>query len=155
MLNVGDLAPDFSLPDAAMEMVQLSQFRGKKNVVLYFFNKDHTPGGIVEAVEFSDLVDAFSQYQTIILGVSLDDCLAHDSFIDEQGLSFDLLSDTEIEVSRLYHTVHEWEAQGVVRYGIERSTFVIDQSGVIRHALYHVTPKGHAAEILNLVKQLG
>ncbi|WP_157314604.1 peroxiredoxin [Chitinibacter sp. GC72] len=155
MLNVGDVAPDFSLPDAAMDMVRLSDFHGRKNVVLYFFNKDHTPGGIVEAVEFSDRTDAFSQCETIILGVSLDDCLAHDSFIDEQGLSFDLLSDTELEVSRLYHAVHEWEAQGVVRCGIERSTFVIDKSGVIRHAFYHVIPKGHAAEILNLVKQLG
>ncbi|WP_028450806.1 peroxiredoxin [Chitinibacter tainanensis] len=155
MLNAGDLAPDFALPDAAMDMVQLSQFRGQRNVVLYFFNKDHTPGGIVEAVEFSDRVDAFAQYQTIILGVSSDDCLSHDSFIDEQGLAFDLLADTELEVSRLYHAVHEWEAQGMVRYGIERSTFVIDQAGVIRHALYHVSPKGHAAEILNLVKQLG
>ncbi|QLG87991.1 peroxiredoxin [Chitinibacter bivalviorum] len=155
MLNVGELAPDFSLPDAQMEMIQLSDFQSKKNVVLYFFNKDHTPGGILEAVEFSDRADAFSQYDTVILGVSSDDCLAHDSFIDEQGLSFDLLSDTEGEVSRLYHAIHEWEAHGVVRYGIERSTFVIDKSGVIRHAFYHVVPKGHAAEILNLVKQLG
>jgi peroxiredoxin Q/BCP len=155
MLNVGEIAPDFALPDATMDMVQLSQFQPHKNVVLYFFNKDHTPGGVIEAIEFSDRVDAFAQYETIILGVSLDDCLAHDCFIDEHGLEFDLLSDTETEVSRLYHAVHEWEAHGVVRYGIERSTFVIDKAGIIRHAFYHVTPKGHAADILNLVKQLG
>ena len=75
-------------------------------------------------------------------------------FIDEQGLEFELLSDTEGEVSALYHAQHQWEAKGVVRYGIDRSTFVIDKSGVIRHSFYHVTPKGHAAEILDLVKHM-
>ena len=155
MLNSGDIAPQFALPDAKMDMVQLSDFLHKKIVVLYFFNGDKTPGGILEAIEFSDRVAAFAKYDAVILGVSMDDCMAHESFSDEHGLEFDLLSDTEGEVCTLYHAQHQWEAKGVVRYGIERSTFVIDQSGVIRHAFYHVTPKGHAAEILELVKQLG
>ncbi len=155
MLNVGDIAPDFILSDAQMEDVQLAQFRGISHLVLYFFNKDHTPGGIIEAVEFSDRVAAFRQYDTVILGVSMDDCLSHEQFQDEQGIEFDLLADPTGEVSGLYHALHEWEAHGVVRYGIDRSTFVIDKDGVIRHAFYHVVPKGHAAEILKLVKQLG
>nr|WP_314901571.1 peroxiredoxin [uncultured Deefgea sp.] len=155
MLNLGDLAPQFALPDAKMDMIQLTDFLDKKIVVLYFFNGDKTPGGILEAIEFSDRVAAFAKYGAVILGVSRDDCMAHESFSDEHGLEFDLLSDTEGEVSALYHAQHQWEAKGVVRYGIDRSTFVIDQSGIIRHAFYHVTPKGHAAEILELVKQLG
>jgi peroxiredoxin Q/BCP len=155
MLNAGDCAPDFILRDAQMENVQLEQYRGKFHVVLYFFNKDHTPGGITEAVEFSDRAAVFRQYDAVILGVSMDDCLSHEQFQDEQGIEFNLLADIDGEVSRLYHALHEWEAHGVVRYGIDRSTFVIDKDGVIRHAFYHVVPKGHAAEILKLVKQLG
>lgn len=155
MLNSGDPAPPFTLPDAKMDMIQLTDFLHKKIVVLYFFNGDKTPGGILEAIEFSDRVEVFAKYGAVILGVSADDCMAHESFSDEHGLEFDLLSDVEGEVSALYHARHQWEAKGVVRYGIDRSTFVIDQSGTIRHAFYHVTPKGHAAEILDLVKQLG
>ncbi|WP_028453803.1 peroxiredoxin [Chitinilyticum aquatile] len=155
MLQAGDLAPDFELPDAKMELLRLSSFRDVSTVVLYFFNKDHTPGGITEAVEFNDRVAAFAGLDAVILGVSLDDCLAHEAFREEEGLDFDLLADTEGEVSRLYHVLTEWESHGVVRYGIERSTFVIDKGGVIRHALYHVQAKGHAAEVFDYVKQLG
>ncbi|WP_035060680.1 peroxiredoxin [Andreprevotia chitinilytica] len=155
MLNPGLPAPDFELPDARMEMVRLGDFLGRRHVVLYFFNKDHTPGGVIEAVEFSDRASSFLEHDTIVLGVSLDDCMEHEVFADEQGLEFDLLSDTEGEVTRRYHALKEWEAQGMVKLGVERSTFVIDKTGVIRHALYHVQPKGHAAEVLSLVKQLG
>ncbi|WP_028454894.1 peroxiredoxin [Chitinilyticum litopenaei] len=155
MLQAGELAPDFELPDARMEMLRLSSLLGRSHIVLYFFNKDHTPGGIAEAVEFNEHLPAFRQCDTEVLGVSLDDCLAHEAFCDEQGLEFDLLADTEGEVSRLYHVLTQWEAQGMIRYGIERSTFVIDKGGVIRHALYHVQAKGHAAAVFELVKQLG
>ncbi|MBM5575300.1 peroxiredoxin [Deefgea sp. CFH1-16] len=154
MLNSGDVAPQFALPDAQMNTVQLADFLGKKIVILYFFNGDKTPGGILEAIEFSDRVAAFAKYGAVILGVSRDDCMAHELFIDEHGLEFELLSDAESEVIALYHAQHRWEAKGMVRYGIDRSTFVIDQTGIIRHAFYHVTPKGHAAEILELVKQI-
>lgn len=155
MLKEGQDAPDFSLPAASMEQIELSAYRGRNTVVLYFFNGDHTPGGITEAVEFSERISAFNQLGVVVLGVSPDDCLAHEAFIDEHGLEFELLSDAETETSRLYHVVKEWESNGVVKCGIERSTFVIDRLGVIRHAFYHVAPKGHAEEILSLVKQLG
>ncbi|WP_255991420.1 peroxiredoxin [Chitinolyticbacter albus] len=155
MLNAGDTAPDFALPTANMELVRLSDLLAEHHVVLYFFNKDHTPGGIAEAVEFSDRVEAFASHQARIVGVSLDDCLEHEAFREEQGIEFDLLSDADGEVSRAYHALRQWQAHGVVRYGIERSTFVIDRDSVIRHAFYHVSPKGHAAQILTLVQTLG
>ncbi|TJZ65897.1 peroxiredoxin [Chitiniphilus eburneus] len=155
MLSSGDNAPDFALPAANMDLIQLADYRGRHNVVLYFFNKDHTPGGIAEAVEFSERVDSFAEHNTVILGVSLDECLAHELFREEEGIEFELLSDTEGEVSRRYHALKKWEAHGMVRYGIDRSTFVIDKDGLIRHAFYHVMPKGHAAEILSLVQSLG
>ncbi|SMC25701.1 peroxiredoxin Q/BCP [Andreprevotia lacus DSM 23236] len=155
MLNPGLAAPDFELPDARMEMVRLGDFRGHHHVVLYFFNRDHSPGGVIEAVEFSDRTAIFREHGAIVLGVSLDDCMAHEVFSDEEGIEFDLLSDPEGEVSRLYHALKEREVQGMVKLGVERSTFVIDKEGVIRHAFYHVQPKGHAAEVLSLVKQLG
>ncbi|GHD57896.1 peroxiredoxin [Jeongeupia chitinilytica] len=155
MLNPGEVAPDFELPDAGMDSVRLSDFRGRQHVVLYFFNKDHTPGGITEAIEFSERVAALARHDAIVLGVSMDDCMAHELFIDEEGIEFDLLSDPEGEVSRRYHALREWQVGDVVRYGIARSTFVIDKAGLIRHAFYQVTPKGHAAEILTLVQSLG
>ncbi|UXY14578.1 peroxiredoxin [Chitiniphilus purpureus] len=155
MLNAGDVAPDFALPASAMELIQLADYRGQHHVVLYFFNKDHTPGGLAEAIEFSDRVREFARHDTVILGVSLDECLAHEVFREQEGIEFELLSDTEGEVSERYHALKKWEANGVVRYGIERSTFVIGKDGVIRHAFYHVAPKGHAAQILSLVQSLG
>ncbi|MDR3428862.1 peroxiredoxin [Silvimonas sp.] len=155
MLKDGEIAPDFALHDAQMQLIRLSDLLGQHHVVLYFFNRDHSPGGVTEAVEFSDRAETFRAHGTLVLGVSLDDCLAHEAFRDEHGIEFHLLSDAEGEVSRLYHVLREWVGAGMVKYGIERSTFVIDRQGVIRHALYHVLPKGHAAEILSLVKQLG
>ncbi|KPC52536.1 peroxiredoxin [Amantichitinum ursilacus] len=156
MLKEGDLAPEFSLPAADMRPVSLSDYAAQNNiVVVYFFNGDHTPGGITEAVEFSERTDAFKRAGAVVLGISPDDCLAHEAFIDEHGLEFELLSDAESVVSKLYHVVRQWELNGVIKSGIERSTFVIDRRGLIRHAFYHVSPKGHAEEILTLVKQLG
>ncbi|XZG71450.1 peroxiredoxin [Chitinibacteraceae bacterium HSL-7] len=154
MLDTGQPAPDFELPSSSMEMVRLSDCLGANHVVLYFFNKDHTPGGVTEAIEFSDRVGDFARCNARVLGVSLDDCLAHEAFRDEEGIEFELLSDEEGDACRAYHVLTQWQAGSVIRYGIERSTFVIDRAGVIRHALYHVSPKGHAAEILSLVQSL-
>ncbi|GGP18174.1 peroxiredoxin [Silvimonas iriomotensis] len=155
MLKNGEIAPDFALHDASMQLIRLSDYQGRHHVVLYFFSRDHSPGGITEAVEFSDRAETFKSLGTIVLGVSLDDCLSHEAFQDEHGIEFGLLSDEQGEVSRLYHVLKETMAAGMIKYAIERSTFVIDRQGVIRHAFYHVLPKGHAAEILSLVKQLG
>jgi len=153
MLNVGVHAPEFELADSEMEVVSLSSFRGKP-VVLYFYPKDDTPGCTIEAIEFSELADQFEKLGAMVLGVSMDDCLSHGSFRDKHGLSVELLADPDGEVCRSYEVLQEREVEGHRRVGVVRSTYVIDREGIIRHALYHVAPKGHAAEVLRLVKAL-
>jgi thioredoxin-dependent peroxiredoxin len=153
MLQPGSTAPDFSLPDADMEMLKLSKLRGK-NVILYFYPKDDTPGCTVEAIEFSDLEDEFIKQNTVILGVSKDDCLSHAAFRDKHGLAINLLADVDGKVCEKYGVWQEKEKDGVRKMGIVRSTFVIDSEGHIRHAQYGVVAKGHALEILDIVKTL-
>ena len=153
MLQPGSPAPDFSLPDADMEMLKLSKLRGK-NVVLYFYPKDDTPGCTAEAIEFSDLEDEFIKQNTVILGVSKDDCLSHAAFRDKHGLAINLLADVDGKVCDKYGVWQEKEKDGVRKMGIVRSTFVIDVEGHIRHVQYGVVAKGHAHDILNLVKTL-
>ncbi|MCW5627059.1 MAG: peroxiredoxin, partial [Burkholderiales bacterium] len=91
MLKVGDLAPDFDLPDAEMEMVTLGSFRGKHHVVLYFYPKDDSPGCTLEAIDFSERDDQFRRLGAVVVGVSMDDCLSHGAFQDKHGLSVQLL----------------------------------------------------------------
>ena len=154
MLEVGHPAPAFDLPDADLEMVSLSSFRGKRHVVLYFYPRDDTPGCTIEAIEFSDLQDEFEKHGAVVLGVSRDDCLSHGSFRDKHGLSVRLLADTEGDVCNLYGVLVERESEGRKRIGILRSTFVIDRQGTLRHALHGVNARGHAAEVLALLKAL-
>jgi peroxiredoxin Q/BCP len=135
-----------------MELVTLSAFKGSKTVVLYFYPKDDTPGCTLEAIDFSELEDAFVSLNAVVLGVSMDDCMSHGSFRDKHGISVELLADTEGEVCRSYGVLQEKEVEGKRKTGILRSTFVIDRGGVVRHALYGVNPRGHAAEVLNLLR---
>ncbi len=151
MLQLGSAAPDFSLFNADMETLKLSKLRGK-TVVLYFYPKDDTPGCTVEAIEFSDLEDEFIKYNTLILGVSRDDCISHADFRDKHGLTVNLLADEEGKVCEKYGVWQEKEKDGIKKMGIVRSTFVIDAEGTLRYIQYGVVAKGHAAEILNLVK---
>lgn len=153
MLQPGSPAPDFTLPDADMEMLRLSKLRGKK-VVLYFYPKDDTPGCTVEAIEFSDLEDEFIKHNTLVLGVSKDDCISHADFRDKHGLTVNLLADIEGKVCEKYGVWQEKEKNGIRQMGIIRSTFVIDTEGMLRHVHYGVVAKGHAAEVLNVVKEL-
>ena len=153
MLQTSDVAPEFTVADADMESFSLSDYKGK-NVVLYFYPKDDTPGCTIEAIDFSDMEDEFLRYNTIVIGVSRDDCISHAAFRDKHGLSVKLAADTEGELSNLYGVWQEKEKDGVKRMGIVRSTFIIDRNGVIRHALYNVNAKGHAAEVLGLVKEM-
>lgn len=153
-LQVGHIAPNFGLPDADMNMVKLSEFKGKKNVVLYFYPKDDTPGCTIEAIDFSDMEEEFRKSDVVVLGVSRDDCLSHAAFRDKHGLAVQLLADTEGEVCEKYGVWQEKEKDGVKRMGIVRSTFVIDKHGILRHALYGVNARGHAAEVLKLIKEM-
>lgn len=154
MLQAGQSAPVFDLPDADMQMVSLAEFKNKNNIVLYFYPKDDTPGCTIEAIDFSDLDDEFAQHETIVLGVSMDDCLSHGSFRDKHGLTVQLLADAEGEVCIKYGVLQEKESDGKKKMCISRSTFVIDKDGVVRHALYSVNPRGHALEVLHLVKEM-
>lgn len=153
MLQLGSVAPDFSLPDSDMETHKLSKFRGK-TVVLYFYPRDDTPGCTLEAIEFSDLEPEFTRQNALIIGISKDDCMSHAAFRDKHGLAINLLSDQDGKVCEKYKVWQEKEKDGVRKMGIVRSTFVIDAEGVLQHMQYGVTAKGHAAEILKLVKTL-
>jgi len=151
MLQPGQLAPGFELPDADMNMVSLKQFQDH-NVVLYFYPHDDMPGCTMEAIDFSDLDGRFEKLNAVVLGVSMDDCVSHGAFRDKHGLSVRLLADMEGEVCGQYGVLQEKEHEGVRKSCIRRSTFVIDRKGVVQHALYGVSPRGHAAEVLKLLK---
>jgi peroxiredoxin Q/BCP len=151
-LQAGQPAPRFELPDAEMEAVSLASFRASKTVVLYFYPRDDTPGCTLEAIEFSDLEDSFKRFDTAVIGVSMDDCQSHGSFLDKHGLSVQLLSDVDGEVCNNYGVLHEKEHEGRKKVCIQRSTFIIDKDGVLRHVLYGVSARGHAAQVLELIK---
>jgi thioredoxin-dependent peroxiredoxin len=154
MLQPGQPAPLFDLPDADMSMVSLAKFRNHQNVVLYFYPRDDTPGCTIEAIDFSDHEEDFRQLKTVVLGVSMDDCLSHGSFRDKHGLSVQLLADVEGEVCRSYGVLQEKELDGRKKIGIQRSTFIVDRKGMLRHALYGVNPRGHAAEVIGLIRSI-
>ena len=153
-LQAGMDAPQFQLADADMEIFSLAAQRGKKNIILYFYPKDDTTGCTIEANEFSALDDDFAALDTQVVGVSRDDCLSHASFRDKYGLSVLLLADTESVVCKKYGVLYDKEVEGHKKVSIQRSTFVIDKSGKLRHALYAVHAHGHADEILNLIKEM-
>ncbi|MDP1863921.1 MAG: peroxiredoxin [Thiobacillus sp.] len=150
MLKVGMRAPDFSNPDADMNNIELSQFQGK-TLVLYFYVRDDTPGCTTEAIEFSDLENKFTKLGAEVLGVSRDDCIKHSEFRDKHGISVTLLADKELVTCAAYGVLQDKEVDGVMRKSVVRSTFIIDKQGIIRHALYGVSSRGHAEEILQLV----
>ena len=153
MLNVGDRAPEFELPDADMNMVKSSDCDGY-NYIVYFYPKDDTPGCTMEATEFSDLMSEFEKLDTKIVGVSKDNCISHGDFRDKYGLTIRLLADVDGSMCEAFGVWQEKEKNGEKKMGIVRSTFVIDKEGVVKHAMYNVKPKGHAEEILDLVRAL-
>jgi thioredoxin-dependent peroxiredoxin len=153
-LQAGQSAPHFSLPDADMELVDLSAFRGKKNVVLLFYPKDASPVCTKQATDFSDHEHEFARRDCVVLGISPDDCLRHAEFRDAHGVSIRLLADTDGEVSRKYGVWQEKETNGILKGSIVRSTFIIDKRGRVQYALFDVNPKGHIYDVLDLVKTL-
>jgi peroxiredoxin len=151
MLQPGDQAPEFSLPDADMERVSSTDLLRESSLVLCFYPKDDTPGCTMEALEFTDLQPEFEACGATIVGISRDTCASHGAFRDKYGLTMRLLADTDGEVCEAYRVLREKEKNGERRVGIVRTTFIIGQDGVIRSALYDVTPKGHAQRVLDLV----
>lgn len=156
VIKEGDLAPDFTLPASNGEQVTLSSYRGKNNVILYFYPKDNTPGCTAQSCDFRDHSAQFADLDTVILGVSLDDLHSHEKFINKYNLPFLLLSDTEAEVSKAYGVYKEKNIFGNKKWGIERSTFIIDKEGRLAKVYRKVKVSGHVEETLNFVReQLG
>jgi len=154
-LQPGQPAPGFDLPDADMNMVSLDSLRSRHNVVLYFYAKDDTPGCTREAIEFSEMEDDFAALKAVVVGISMDDCLSHGAFRDKHGLSVQLLADVDGDVCRRYGVLHDKEVDGKKKACVVRSTFIIDRKGVLKHALYGVNSRGHAQEVLGLLKGVG
>jgi peroxiredoxin Q/BCP len=147
MLQENTLAPDFILPSDQGEDVTLSSFRGKK-VVLYFYPKDDTPGCTKEACSFRDDYSLFTMKGAVVLGVSPDEASSHGKFRAKYGLPFYLLSDTDHAVAEAYGAWGEKRRDGQVTQGLIRSTFVIDEDGVVARVFAEVKPEGHAQEVL-------
>ena len=154
MLEKNQAAPAFSTQNQHDETISLSDYKGSKNVVLYFYPKDDTPGCTIEANQFTELAGEFARADTVVLGVSKDSCESHQAFIDKFGLEVDLLADTSGELCDTYGVWQEKEKNGVKKMGIVRSTFVINKAGELVEAIYGVAADGHAREMLEKVKGL-
>ena len=154
MLENQQKAPLFSSPNQLNQLVNLSDYADKKNVVLYFYPKDDTPGCTIEANDFTKLAGEFGKYDTVVIGVSKDSCESHIDFINKFGLTIDLLADTSGELCESYGVWREREKNGVKSMAILRSTFIIDKKGTLVDVAYGVTPDGHAQEVMEKVKSL-
>ena len=147
MLEVGTKAPEFTLPDKDGKPVSLTDFAGKK-VVLYFYPKDNTPGCTRQACAFAGAYEEFKKINVVVIGVSKDSAASHQKFAEKHGLPFILLSDPELTAIQAYGVWQEKKLYGKVSMGVVRSTFVINENGMIEKAMPKVKPDTNAAEIL-------
>ena len=152
MLEVGTKAPDFTLPDKEGKMVSLSDFAGKR-VVLYFYPKDNTPGCTRQACAFARAYEEFKTLDAVVIGVSKDSTASHRKFADKYTLPFTLLSDPELTVLQAYGVWQEKKMYGKVSMGVVRSTYLIDEQGMIQAVMPKVKPDTNAAQILELLNQ--
>ena len=148
MLEAGQKAPEFSLPDKDGNIVSLADFKGQK-VVLYFYPRDRTAGCTRQAVAFAGLYDEFVKKNAVVIGISKDSQASHQKFAEKNGLPFILLSDTELEAIQAYGVWQEKKLYGKVSMGVVRSSFVIDEEGVLEQVRYKVKPDTNAKEILD------
>ena len=147
MLSIGTKAPDFTLPDQNGEMRSLSDYKGQK-VILYFYPKDMTSGCTKQACAFSELYPQFREKGAVVLGVSKDSVASHKRFEEKHGLPFALLSDTEKTVIQAYDVWKEKKLYGKVSYGVVRTTYLIDEDGVIERAFDKVKAADNPAQML-------
>ena len=150
MLDVGIKAPDFSLPDENGVNHKLSDYLGKR-FILYFYPKDNTPGCTAQACGFSDLYPQISEKDAIVLGVSKDSIKSHKNFKEKFNLAFTLLSDSELEVIKLYDVWKEKKLYGKVSMGVLRTTYLIDENGIIINANDKVKAKDNPSQVLDLL----
>lgn len=146
-LKEGDTAPDFKLPSTTGQPIGLRDQRGKQ-VVLYFYPQDDTPGCTTEACSFRDNLPKFKRLDAVVLGVSKDSLDSHKKFIDKYSLNFTLLSDEELVAHKLYDTWRLKNNYGRTYWGTERSTFVIDEKGKIKKIFRRVHVDGHEKEVM-------
>ena len=147
MLEVGTKAPDFALPDKNGNIVHLSDFLGKK-VVVYFYPKDNTPGCTRQACAFAQSYGEFEEKNVVVIGISKDSAASHLKFAQKYELPFVLLSDSELQAIQAYGVWQEKKLYGKVSMGVVRSTYVIDENGVIEKVMPKVKPDSNAADVL-------
>jgi peroxiredoxin Q/BCP len=152
-VSIGKKVPDFTLPATGDQELSLSDFKGK-NVVVYFYPKDSTPGCTLEGQDFRDQINRFRRRKTAILGISRDSIKSHENFKAKQGFPFELLSDADEKVCRLFDVIREKNMYGRKVMGIERSTFLLDAKGVLRREWRKVKVKGHVDEVLEAIREL-
>lgn len=152
MLEVGTKAPNFTLSDKDGNKISLSDFSGKK-VVLYFYPRDNTPGCTRQACAFAESYEQFKNLDAVVIGVSKDSVTSHIKFAEKYSLPFILLSDPEHSVIEEFGAWQEKKNYGKVSFGTVRSTFVIDENGVIEKVMPKVKPDTNAAEILEYLRK--
>ena len=147
MLEAGMKAPDFTLPDKDGNEISLSDFLGKK-VVLYFYPRDNTPGCTRQACAFAAAYDEFKKRDVAVIGISKDSTASHVKFAEKYSLPFVLLSDTELDAIKKYGVWQEKKLYGKVSMGVVRTTFIIDENGIIEQVMPKVKPDTNANEVL-------
>ena len=152
LAKIGKKVTDIKLAATGNQNLQLSDFRGKK-IVLYFYPKDSTPGCTLEGQDFRDNKRKFSARNTIVLGISRDSVKSHENFKSKQSFSFDLLSDPDEKLCKQFNVIKEKNMYGKKVMGIERSTFLIDEKGLLIKEWRKVKVKGHVEEILEEIKK--
>lgn len=153
MVSIGKKVANFSLPATGTQQISLEDFKGK-NLILYFYPKDSTPGCTLEGQDFRDRHSKFQDANTEILGVSRDGIRAHENFKAKQGFTFELLSDQDEALCRQFDVIHEKNMYGRKVMGIVRSTFLIDGNGILQREWRKVRVKGHVDEVLEAVQAL-
>ncbi len=153
-VNVSNQAPDFNAEASTGKNISLKDFKGKKNVVLYFYPKDDTPGCTVQACGFRDEIKNIEKQNAVVLGVSPDSVMSHEKFIKKFGLPFILLSDEDKKIAQSYGVWVEKSMYGRKYMGVERTTFIIDKTGKITHKFSKVKPKDHEKEVLEALRNL-
>lgn len=149
----GKSAPPFTLPATGSQSISLKELRGSK-VVLYFYPRDATPGCTTESQNFRDAYTSFTADNTIILGISQDSIASHEKFKTKQDMPFELLADVSGEICRAYDVIKLKKMYGKEFEGIERSTFLIDEKGILQQAWRKVKVPGHVDEVLAAVQAL-
>ncbi len=150
MLEIGTKAPDFKLPDQNGQIHSLSQYAGQK-IILYFYPKDNTAGCTKQACGFGERFPQFREKGAVVIGVSKDSVASHKKFEEKYGLPFTLLSDTELEVIKAYDVWKEKKNYGKVSMGVVRTTYLIDESGIIIRAMDKVKAADNPEEMLEMI----